>query len=245
MVYLSRLILDPRNRDVQRDLADCQRLHQRVMSLFPDVPAREDARARLGVLYRLETDARRGYTLLLQSLEPPAWATLPEGYLLDTGGDPPNPESKPVARLYERLAPGTILAFRLRANPTKKIDSWQGREGYRPNGRRVDLRREEDQIAWIVRKGEQHGFRLLNVKLRRDTVSLLPNPPSVDPRPAGRVIGWRESRGGVQRLTFAAVVYEGLLQITDAARFRDALIAGIGPAKAYGFGLLSVMRPPE
>ena len=244
-MYLSRLILDPRSRDVQRDLADCQRLHQRVMSLFPDVPDREDARARLGVLYRLEADTRRGYTLLVQSLVPPVWAALPEGYLLDTGGDPPNPESKPVAQAYDHITAGTILAFRLRANPTKKIDSWQGREGYRPNGRRVELRREEDQIAWIVRKGEQHGFRLLNVKLRRDTVTLLPNPPSVDPRPAGRVTGWREDRGGVQRLTFAAVVYEGLLQVTDAARFRDALIGGVGPAKAYGFGLLSVMRPPE
>jgi CRISPR system Cascade subunit CasE len=31
-----------------------------------------------------------------------------------------------------------------------------------------------------------------------------------------------------------------LLEITDAERFRAALAAGIGPAKAYGFGLLSV-----
>ncbi len=245
-MYLSRLILDPRSRDVQRDLADCQRLHRRVMSLFPDLPDKGKARAQLGVLYRLDANALSGYTLLVQALVSPAWSSLPNAYLLETGGDPPNPESKPLAHLYERLRPGTVLAFRLRANPTKKIDSWQGREGYRPNGRRVDLRREEDQIAWIVRKGEQHGFRLLEVKLRPDTIALVPTPRSLDPRPGGRVTGWREGREtGPQRLTFAAVVYEGLLQVTEAARFREALRSGIGPAKAYGFGLLSVMRPPE
>ncbi len=245
-MYLSRMIIDPRSREVQRDLADCQRLHRRVMSLFPDVPGQNEARARLGILYRVDTLARSGYALLAQSRVPPDFRTLPDGYLLDTGGDPPNPESKLVEHVYDRLRVGMVLRFRLRANPTKKIDSWQGREGYRPNGRRVDLRREEDQIAWIRRKAEQHGFRLLEVALRPDTVVLAPNPPSVDPRPGGRVTGWREEPGtGTRRLIFAAVVYEGMLEITDADAFRRALVGGIGPAKAYGFGLLSIMRPPE
>jgi CRISPR system Cascade subunit CasE len=245
-MYLTRLIIDPRSRDVQRDLADCQRLHQRVMSLFPDVPQGAAARARLGVLYRLDAHPRTGSSLLVQSRLRPAFHTLPSGYLLDTGDDPPNPQSKPVEQLYAGLRRGMVLRFRLRANPTKKIDSWQGREGYRPNGRRVDLRREEDQIAWIQRKAQQHGFRILEVALRPDTVALVPSPPSVDPRPGGRVTGWREAPGsGRQRLTFAAVVYEGMLQITDAETFRLALADGIGPAKAYGFGLLSIMRPLE
>ncbi|MBX5446264.1 type I-E CRISPR-associated protein Cas6/Cse3/CasE, partial [Sphaerobacter sp.] len=33
-MYLSRLILNPRSRDVRRDLADCQQLHRSVMSGF-------------------------------------------------------------------------------------------------------------------------------------------------------------------------------------------------------------------
>ena len=245
-MYLSRLIIDLRSRDVQRDLADCQRLHRRIMSLFPDLPDQEGARARLGVLYRVDAYSRAGSSLLVQSRVSPDFRALPRGYLLDPRGDPPNPQSKPVEQVYAQLRAGTVLRFRLRANPTKKIDSWQGREGHRPNGRRVDLRREADQIAWIRRKAEQHGFRLLEVALRPDTVTLVPNPSSVDPRPGGRVTGWQEEPGtGTRRLTFAAVVYEGLLQVTDAARFREALLSGIGPAKAYGFGLLSVMRPPE
>lgn len=245
-MYLSRLILDPRTRDVQRDLADCQRLHRRIMSLFPDLRREGEARAHLGVLYRLDAHIRTGYTLLVQSRLRPDFDRLPRGYLLETAGDPPNPETKLVEQLYAHLRPGMVLRFRLRANPTKKIDSWQGREGYRPNGRRVDLRRQDDQIAWIQRKAHQHGFRILEVALRPDTVVLVPRPPSVDPRPGARVTGWQEKPGGsARKLTFAAVVYEGMLEITDAEAFRQALAAGIGPGKAYGFGLLSIGRPLE
>jgi CRISPR system Cascade subunit CasE len=38
------------------------------------------------------------------------------------------------------------------------------------------------------------------------------------------------------------VRYEGILQVTDCARFLAALAAGIGPAKGFGFGLLSVAK---
>ena len=37
-----------------------------------------------------------------------------------------------------------------------------------------------------------------------------------------------------------SALYEGILEVTDAEAFAKTLAAGIGPAKAYGFGLLSV-----
>lgn len=234
-MYLSRLILDPRSREVQRDLADCYRLHRRILSLFPDLRIGSGARHELGVLYRPD-----GYVLLLQSRFLPDWERLPPRYLLDTGGDPPNPVVKDVSAHYAQISTGHELRFRLRANPTRKIDSWSDRPGFRPNGRRVDLRREEDQIRWLVRKGEQHGFRVLSVHVRPDTTALMPQPLQADARPAGKVIGWRRQEGGTQLLTFAAVIFEGVLRVEDSQAFREALERGIGPGKAFGFGLLSV-----
>ena len=38
--------------------------------------------------------------------------------------------------------------------------------------------------------------------------------------------------------------FEGLLRVTDAALFREALTRGIGRGKAYGLGLLTLMRAP-
>jgi len=46
MICLSRLILDPRSRDVARDVADCHALHRTVMSGFPLTTA--DAQSALG-----------------------------------------------------------------------------------------------------------------------------------------------------------------------------------------------------
>jgi CRISPR system Cascade subunit CasE len=38
------------------------------------------------------------------------------------------------------------------------------------------------------------------------------------------------------------VDFEGILEVTDPEEFAAAVTAGIGPAKAFGFGLLSVAR---
>ena len=46
----------------------------------------------------------------------------------------------------------------------------------------------------------------------------------------------------VRRITFEGVTFEGLLRVTDPVAFRQAVEFGIGPARAYGFGLLS-FRP--
>jgi CRISPR system Cascade subunit CasE len=44
--------------------------------------------------------------------------------------------------------------------------------------------------------------------------------------------------GQAQRL--GAVRFDGVLQITHVDQFRSAVLNGIGPAKAFGFGLLSI-----
>jgi len=41
-------------------------------------------------------------------------------------------------------------------------------------------------------------------------------------------------------MTFGAATFEGILEVTDAEKFRQSLKQGIGTGKAYGFGLLSV-----
>ena len=58
----------------------------------------------------------------------------------------------------------------------------------------------------------------------------------------GKLTGRRASLGKSALMTMAAVQFNGLLSITDVEVFRQALEQGIGSAKAYGFGLLSVAR---
>lgn len=122
-----------------------------------------------------------------------------------------------------------MLRFRLRANPTKKIHTTaenhtSGKKPTGLNGTRKPLRQEE-LPEWIARKGIRHGFSVLEIRDQPDPVS------------GKEQIGWKPER---QRLTHSAVLFEGVLEVTDADLFRVALWQGIGPAKAYGFGLLSI-----
>jgi CRISPR system Cascade subunit CasE len=43
-----------------------------------------------------------------------------------------------------------------------------------------------------------------------------------------------------RKIQFSAARFDGVLQISDADLFTDALESGIGSAKGFGFGLLSV-----
>lgn len=54
--------------------------------------------------------------------------------------------------------------------------------------------------------------------------------------------GGRMQRGGTRKAAIRVqpVLFEGRLEVTDVERFRDAIRSGIGPAKAYGCGLLSL-----
>ena len=229
-MYLSRLILDPRSREVRRDVADAQQLHRTVMSAFPAAPAgAADPRAHFGILYRLESDVRTGrLQLLVQSRVEPSWR-LPPGYLTPSA-DGGNPATKQIDERYARLAPTTRLAFRVRANATKRIDRRRADDPLA--GKRVDLYKEVDQLEWLRRRTDRDGFRLVAVRTSSGSQKEHGARPGENAAP-----GAAQSRS---KLTFGGVLFDGELVITDAALFRRALEQGIGPGKAYGFGLLSV-----
>ena len=48
--------------------------------------------------------------------------------------------------------------------------------------------------------------------------------------------------GKSRYVRFLMTVYEGLLQVTDEENFRKILVEGLGREKAFGCGLLTVMR---
>ena len=155
-MYLSRLVINPRNPDARRDLDDLYGMHRRVMSAFPQVNSLSDARTQLAILHRLDVDQRNGGTLLLvQSGFKPDWNSLPPGYLALPGTPGDNPAAKSITQTLTTLRQGQILQFRLRANPTKKIDSKSGSDGRRRNGRRVDHRPRV--VEPVARRGGSYG----------------------------------------------------------------------------------------
>ncbi len=212
-MYLSRLQLNPTSRTLWRNVADQPyRLHQLVMQGFPNGVDREKA----NVLHRLDP-THHGLMLLVQSDIQPNWDSLDRDLLLPA--DPFDPLPNPAVQMMTDLGlqNGRILTFRLRANPTiKKVR--RDEQGERRNSNRVPLVRENEQFAWLTEKAQQSGFRLLDASIN----------------PEGKQTDYGK------RLTIYTILINGRLQITNANQFSTALQQGIGPAKAFGCGLLSL-----
>lgn len=207
MMYLSQLILNYETHLVIKDLANPYDLHRRVMSGFPmTIPPGER------VLYRLEINRHEPWlTLLVQSRTKPDWAGLTscEYTLFDSQ----------IKEFEYHLSDRGICRFRLYANPTKRI-----RKDKKESGLRVALLREEDQINWLVSKGEKGGFSVLQV-----TTAKIPRPDGV-----------KEIKGTKHFISCTQVSFNGLLQITDVDKFKKVCVDGIGSGKSFGCGLLSI-----
>ena len=109
------------------------------------------------------------------------------------------------------LPVGRRLRFRLRANPSVRRD-----------GRRHGLWNDDDQVHWLKRKAELSGFDLHAAVVRAAASQVTRRP-----------------RNGAPQVHYG-VLYEGLLEVRAPGLFAEAVAAGIGPAKAFGFGLLSL-----
>jgi CRISPR system Cascade subunit CasE len=231
MIYLSQLVLNPKDPGVRRDLTDVHDMHRTIMRAFPQVDDKA-ARERCGVLFRIDVRRDGTPTVLVQSTERPDWSPHTPTYLQT------DPLTKRVDESFAILDTGRTLLFRLRANPTRRLLIRDGPDRERWNGKRVDIRGEAEQLEWLRRKGRDSGFELVEVRAHEGV-------PAVDARSSGAVTGRRRDSERKKKISFGSVLFEGILRVTDAAQFRQTLENGLGSGKAYGFGLLSVGSPRE
>lgn len=217
-MYLSRLILNVRSAQVHSELARPYEMHRTLLRAFAiggvHIDRGEEIAA--GVLFRMEQAEREnGARVLVQSRARPDWAILSTNH--DRRGQPYLGEP-PACKEFQLIArAGEKLAFRLRANPTKRRKS---------DGKRVGLYNEDEQLAWLERKGREGGFSLLRVTTGRDE----------------RIVDQAPSEDSPRELEFFGVQFEGVLQVLDADSLVRTVECGVGSGKAFGFGLLSLAR---
>jgi len=202
-------------------LHDPVAIHRRVMRAFPEID-QSSPREVFQVLWRLDTEvgADRCPFLLVQSERPGSWENIPDD------GWATSIKAKEIDPVLDRLHDGQRCRFLIRANVTRKIETKTGQDGLRRNGRRVPIRSTERALEWLSRKGQLGGFEL-GPSIRVD----------MEPRRAGK------RKDAV--VTVQATRFEGELVVTDAVQLAESVRRGIGPAKAYGCGLLSVVPLSE
>ena len=90
------------------------------------------------------------------------------------------------------------------------------------NGKRYGLISEDAQLAWLSRQGERRGFTVETALVTGSDLLT--------------------SRTGSMPISLQRACFEGILSVGDAGRLADVVQTGIGPGKAFGCGLLSMVR---
>lgn len=164
-------------------------------------------------LYRIEQYTKgQGAEVIMQSQQQPQ-----QSDLLDL---------RAVKPLNLSLQKGQKLRFRLRANPVKTIKDESKGERIKKGKSfirtvRVPLIYEEQQEAWLVRK--------FNGSVSLEALTIQQELPL-------NFRNDKEQRSG----KIQSVLFEGILVVQDPRALLKLMQSGIGPAKSFGCGLLSL-----
>lgn len=154
-----------------------------------------------------------------------------ERYLLLLGKEPPNLhqianqfswQSEPntvITKDYnaflQNIENGSTWNFRLTANPVVCI-----------NGHRVPHVTPASQLRWLSDRAEKNGFVINFAEIIGTNTYNLQRG------------GGSKTKSNLNSVTFA-----GQLTVLDKTKFSEALKNGIGHSKAYGMGLLTIVKP--
>jgi CRISPR system Cascade subunit CasE len=239
MPYLSRVSLNPLRTQTQRMLRNPHILHAAVLGGLSRQPVVER------VLWRLETTNPRRADLLVLTESRPSWE-----HLVEQAGWPSADDPQALVKSYEPLLDavrrGRNFAFRLKANPASSTKrplaaspaQAQRLTADRPRGIRVAHRKLADQIGWLITRMTNNGMTVLHDNTADTAVAAL----RVTDRT--RLEFRKGDAKTAPQVVLECATFDGLLRVEDASMATQALLAGIGPGKAYGFGLLT-LAPPQ
>lgn len=224
-MYLTRFRINPARRGARKLLSSPHAMHAAVLAGFPDPAATTSDNAR--ILWRLDPGAPPQVSLYIASPTEPDLT-----HLVEQAGWPTTDtwQTRPYNPFLASLLPGQRWAFRLTANPA--------RDGLPPKNTSDPNRRQRyghvtvaQQQQWLLDRADRAGFR---VTANSDDNTEL----TVHSRTT------HTFRRGQATVTLRVATYDGRLEITDADALRAVLTRGLGHAKAYGCGLLT-LAPTE
>lgn len=217
-MYLTHMALNPDRRSTRELLQSPQRMHAAVLSAF--VPGT----AEMGrILWRLDNPQRHQLDLYILSPVAPSLESM-----ADQAGWPAQAmwRTANYTPFLLGLACGQQWVFRMRVNPIRNVRPPEG-----GRGKRVPLLRVDDHRSWLLDRSPDLGFTIVDGEHG-------PNVRVTEKRTE------RFQRGGPggRLVTLGTAAFEGVLQITDPERMRTALTHGIGAAKAYDCGLMTLAK---
>lgn len=233
-LYLSRIRINHRRREARWLLGSLQRVHAAVLASFPDPPTGRVDGAR--VLWRMDRDGPRTWLYVTGPGRPDF------SHIVDQAGWPASEqgwETHEYQPLLDRLEAGQRWRFRLAANPTRAIRLSDGE----PDTTRRALLSVSSREEWLVKRAERCGFEIATATSEngQDLGPNLTLTSTTVHRFSKRAVDGGTDSGGA--VSISRTQYDGVLHVLDPAALTQSLIKGIGPAKSYGCGLLTLARP--
>lgn len=212
-MFLSSFHLNARRAGARKLLGSPQAMHAALLSGFP--PGIDPGR----VLWRVDDDTDPMRPVVFVASAHPLDAT----HIEEQGGWPSASTVRHAAYepFLQRLEAGQTWAFRLQANPTH----------------RASVHGAKKVLAHVTASQQMNWLHFRADGLGCDIGT--PDDPTFTVTDR-RLLRFR--RGG-STVTLGVARFDGLLTVTDAARLRKALTEGIGRAKAYGCGLITLAKP--
>ncbi len=224
-MFLTQMKLNPSRRGTAFLLASHQRLHAAVLCAFPE--AAQDNR----VLWRIDRNSPHDLRLLISSASAPDLT-----HLIEQAGWPTRPDATWDTRDYDgflgRLSTGQQWRFRLRANPVVRRRDADGRIHTIP----LTL---NQAAGWVSSRSQEWGFAIATTSSDDEATPQV----AISERSSLSFTRRSASAETGRQVTIASAQFDGHLKITDANLFRQSLVQGMGRAKAYGCGLMTLTTP--
>lgn len=213
-MYFSRMYLNSRRRGTRNLVGNPQVAHAMVMSAFPPGDhSSGDGR----ILWRLD-QGRESLALYVVSPTKPSFEHIQEQAGWSAS---PTWDTRDYQPVLDTVAVGKRFSFRLAANPVRTVtDPDTGKK------RRCAHVTPAQQTEWLVDRADQIGVKFIEDETGvQVAVTKHEN------------LRFKRGKG---RVTIARTQFDGALEVVDPVKFADALINGVGKAKGYGCGMLTV-----
>ena len=225
-MYLTRFRVNTQRVTARKLLSSPQNLHAAVMSSFAEPPQQAADGPR--VLWRLDRNSNAETLLFITSPDQPDLTHLVEQAGWPTTG---RWQAFEYAPFLDQLGKGDRWAFRLTANPVHSIR----RNDSEPTKVTAHVT-PRHQMQWLLKRQEQAGFSIVEKpqdrRLMEDDVHelIVHNRRQLD----------FKKKGTAKPVSLATATFDGKLEVTDPDALRRTLTCGLGRAKAYGCGLMTL-----
>lgn len=232
-MYMTRFRFNTHRPGARKLLSSPQVLHAAVMGGFPGLLPSAPGGPR--VLWRVDRNARAEVFLYVVSPDRPDLT-----HMVEQAGWPAAPEGTWRTHDYtdflKRLEAGQTWAFRLTANPTHSIR----RKDDEPTKVTAHVT-PRHQAGWLLQRQETGGFQIVRKPPEQQRI---PGEDEYELLVHGRdtrVFDKRENATGRRnRVPLVKATFDGRLTVTDPEALRRTLCLGLGRAKAYGCGLMTL-----